>query len=96
MMVYYNLSELIPEEDGVDHFQYFVEIENEIENRMNILESSTLFKVNMKKLIKVLKVNPYAKIIRRLKDYPSMNNVQLRISKDVKLNQRVYNFLTDD
>ncbi|KAI3465047.1 hypothetical protein Pfo_021710 [Paulownia fortunei] len=39
MMVYYNLSELIPEEDGVDHFQYFVKIKDEIENRMNILET---------------------------------------------------------
>ncbi|CAA0817900.1 Unknown protein, partial [Striga hermonthica] len=41
-------------------------------------------------------VNPYAKVFRRLKDYPSMDEVRLHISKDAKLNQRVYNCPTTD
>ncbi|KAI3470148.1 hypothetical protein Pfo_026811 [Paulownia fortunei] len=59
-------------------------------------ENSTLSEVIVIKLIKVLEINPYSKIFRRLKDYPSIEDVQLHISKDVKLDQRVYNSPTAD
>lgn len=39
----------------------------------------------------IIDVKPYANIFRALKDYPSMDDVQLHISKDVNLDQRVYN-----
>ncbi|KAI3453593.1 hypothetical protein Pfo_010256 [Paulownia fortunei] len=55
----------------------------------NCIFSFTSF-VTVKKLIKVLEVNLYAKFIRILKDYPLMYNVQQHISKDMKLYQRVY------
>lgn len=39
----------------------------------------------------IMDINPYANIFRALKDYPSIDDVQLHISKDVNLDQRVYN-----
>ncbi|PIM97022.1 hypothetical protein CDL12_30516 [Handroanthus impetiginosus] len=91
-MVYHDLPGLIPNKNGPGNFQlYFVETENEVENRMNILDSSSFSKGIVRKLIQIMEINPYAKIFRRLKDYPSTNDVQLHISKDVKLDQRVYN-----
>lgn len=44
----------------------------------------------------IIDVKPYANIFRALKDYPSMDDVQLHISKDVNLDQRVYNSPTAD
>ncbi|KAI3474891.1 hypothetical protein Pfo_030202, partial [Paulownia fortunei] len=75
---------------------YFVEIQNEVENIMNIMKNSTLFEVTMKKLKKILEGNPYAKFIRILKDYLSRNDVQQYISKDMKLDQRLYSSPTVD
>ncbi|PIM98422.1 hypothetical protein CDL12_29099 [Handroanthus impetiginosus] len=70
---------------------YFVKIENEVENGMNKLNSSSSLKGIVGKLIKIMEINPYTKIFGRIKDYSSMNNVQLHISKNVKLDQRIYN-----
>ncbi|KAL0298249.1 UNVERIFIED_CONTAM: hypothetical protein Sangu_3152400 [Sesamum angustifolium] len=91
-MVYYDLPGLLPNEKGPNSFQlYFIETENEVENRMRILENSSICEATVQKLLRVLLGNPYAKIFRRLKDYPSVKDIQLHISKDVKLDQRVYN-----
>ncbi|PIN12094.1 hypothetical protein CDL12_15294 [Handroanthus impetiginosus] len=91
-MVYHDLLGLIPNKNDHGNFQlYFVETENEVKNKMNIPDSSSFFKGIIRKLIKIMEINPYAKIFRRLKDYPSMNDVQLHISKDVKLDQWAYN-----
>ncbi|KAL7106310.1 hypothetical protein ACP275_07G104200 [Erythranthe tilingii] len=88
-MVYHNLPRLNPNENGPSNFQlYFVDTENEVTNRMNVLQTSTLSGGTVEKLIHVLEINPYAKIFRRLKDYPAMDELQLHISKDVKLDQR--------
>lgn len=96
-MAYHSLPGLLPNEDGPGYFQlYFVETENEIENRMKILTNSTLCEATVKKLMKILEVNPYVKFFRRIKDYPSMEDVQLHISKDIRLDQRVYNTPTAD
>ncbi|XP_012856992.1 PREDICTED: uncharacterized protein LOC105976260 [Erythranthe guttata] len=96
-MVYHDLPGLNPNENGPSNFQlYFVDTENEVTNQMNVLQTSTLSGGTVEKLIHVLEINPYAKIFRRLKDYPAMDEVQLHISKDVKLDQRVYNTPTPD
>ncbi|KAI3452431.1 hypothetical protein Pfo_009095 [Paulownia fortunei] len=57
---------------------------------MNIMKNSTLSEVNVKKLKKILEGNPYAKFIRILKDYLSMDDVQQYISKNMKLDQQLY------
>ncbi|KAK4387586.1 hypothetical protein Sango_2365200 [Sesamum angolense] len=91
-MVYHDLPGLLPDQKGPNPFQlYFIETENEVENRMRILENSSICEATVQKLLRVLEGNPYAKIFRRLKDYPSVKDIQLHISKDVKLDQRVYN-----
>ncbi|XP_057780225.1 uncharacterized protein LOC130998836 [Salvia miltiorrhiza] len=55
------------------------------------MQNQVLSEAVVQMLMKILEINPYAKFFRRLKDYPSMDNVQLHISKDVNLDQRVYN-----
>ncbi|KAK4486652.1 hypothetical protein RD792_006710, partial [Penstemon davidsonii] len=84
--------------DGIPwYFQlYFVDSEEEVESRMKILENASLSENTVKKLIKILEVNPYARVFRQLRDYPSMDDVQVRIKKDVILDQRVYNSPTAD
>ncbi|XP_012841137.1 PREDICTED: uncharacterized protein LOC105961450 [Erythranthe guttata] len=96
-MVYHDLPGLTPNEAGPTNFQlYFVETEKEIENRLKILDNSELSEPIINKVMKIMEVNPYARLFRTLKDYPSMDNVQLHISKDVRLDQRVYNSPTAD
>ncbi|KAL7137613.1 hypothetical protein ABFS83_10G105100 [Erythranthe nasuta] len=96
-MVYHDLPGLTPNEGGPTNFQlYFVETEKEIENRLKILDNSELSEPIINKVMKIMEVNPYARLFRTLKDYPSMDNVQLHISKDVRLDQRVYNSPTAD
>ncbi|KAK4493062.1 hypothetical protein RD792_018108, partial [Penstemon davidsonii] len=96
-MVYHDLPGLVPNENGPEYFQlYFVDSEEEVESRMKILENASLSENTVKKLIKILEVNPYARVFRQLRDYPSMDDVQVRIKKDVTLDQRVYNSPTAD
>ncbi|XP_012837761.1 PREDICTED: uncharacterized protein LOC105958298 [Erythranthe guttata] len=91
-MVYHDLPGLYPTEEGPSNFQlYFVDTDNEVDNRLKVLQNPSLSGDTVERLIQILEVNPYAKIFRRLKDYPAMDDVQLHISKDVRLDQRVYN-----
>lgn len=96
-MVYHDLLGLNPNEDDPTNFQLdFVETETEASNQVKLLQNSYLSETTVEKLIRILEVNPYAKVFRRLKDFPAMDDVQLHISKDVKLDQRVYNAPTTD
>ncbi|XP_057801659.1 uncharacterized protein LOC131016887 [Salvia miltiorrhiza] len=91
-MVYHDLPGLIPQYTSPTFFQlYFYDTQSEFENRINIMQNQVLSEAVVQMLMKILEINPYAKFFRRLKDYPSMDNVQLHISKDVNLDQRVYN-----
>ncbi|KAI3448843.1 hypothetical protein Pfo_005508 [Paulownia fortunei] len=89
-MMYHDLLRLIPKEDYLGHFQlYFVETENEVENRMNMLENSTLSEVIVNKLIKILEVNPYGKMYNSLTIdqvvaiWVEGNNVNVPFERDV-------------
>lgn len=85
-MVYHDLLGLIPNGNGPGYSQlYFVDTENEVDNRIKILEKSNKSKITVMKLIQVLELNPYARIFRRLEDYPSLEEVHLHIAKDMKL-----------
>nr|XP_027096190.1 uncharacterized protein LOC113716088 [Coffea arabica] len=46
--------------------------------------------------MKILEENPFARFLRKLKDYPSLDNLQVCIKKDASLDQRVYNSPTAD
>ncbi|KAL7145758.1 hypothetical protein ABFS83_07G107900 [Erythranthe nasuta] len=83
-MVYHDLPGLNPNENGPSNFQlYFVDTENEVTNRRNVLQTSTLSGGTVEKLIHVLEINPYAKIFRRLKDYCWVlnTNTQVHVSQ---------------
>lgn len=96
-MVYHELPGLHPNDNGPTNFQlYFIDTDKEIDNRMSILDNADLSEELITKVAQILESNPYAKIFRSLKDYPSMDNVQLHLSKDVNLDQRVYNSPTAD
>lgn len=40
--------------------------------------------------------NPYAQLLRRINDFPSIKHLTLHICKDAGLNQRIYNTPTTD
>ncbi|XP_057791098.1 uncharacterized protein LOC131008222 [Salvia miltiorrhiza] len=70
-MVYHDLPGLTPQDSTPCFFQlYFYETGSEVENRMNIMQNQNISETVVKKIIKILEVNPYAKVFRRLKDYP--------------------------
>lgn len=95
--IYHHLPALIPEANAPRYLQlYFYDTENELNNRLNILKDVNLNERIVKKLMKILEGNPFARFLRKLKDYPSLDNLQVCIEKDVSLHQRVYNSPTAD
>ncbi|KAK4380836.1 hypothetical protein Sango_3026800 [Sesamum angolense] len=62
-MVYHDLPGLLPDEKGPNPFQlYFIETENEVENRMRILENSSICEATVQKLLRVLEADQVAAI----------------------------------
>nr|XP_027120740.1 uncharacterized protein LOC113737757 [Coffea arabica] len=95
--IYHHLPALIPEANAPRYLQlYFYDTENELNNRLNILKDVNLNERIVKKLMEILEENPFARFLRKLKDYPSLDNLQVCIKKDVSLDQRVYNSSTAD
>ncbi|XP_020266738.1 uncharacterized protein LOC109842248 [Asparagus officinalis] len=90
--IYHSLPGLIPQNDRPRFFQlYFYDTDNELQNRMNVLQEGKLSENTMKTIMKILEDNPYAKILRRLKDVPTLRELQICISKNTNLDQRIYN-----
>ena len=90
--IYHDLPSLIPNESGPCYLQlYFYDTDNELNNRMKKIAKASLNASIVEKLMRILQGNPYAQILRRLKDEPSIENLQLHIKKDVRLDQRTYN-----
>ena len=95
--IYHDLPGLMPNENGPEYFQlYFHDTANEFENRMSIISNGSLKEKIVEKLMRILEVNPYAKFFRRLEEYQSINDIQIHITKDIRLDQRVYNSPTTD
>ena len=63
---------------------------------MKILLDKNVWEEIVEKLMKIMKANPYAKFFQKLKDVPSIKDVQTHITKDVNLDQRAYNSSTAD
>ncbi|XP_075492617.1 uncharacterized protein LOC142530687 [Primulina tabacum] len=65
--IFHNLLSLVPNEGGPSHFQlYFWDIDNELHNRMNIMDNTQINEDTMKALMKVMGNNPYAELPRRI------------------------------
>ncbi|XP_059663506.1 uncharacterized protein LOC132309192 [Cornus florida] len=82
--------------DFVDTYLYFYDTDNELQNRMNILNDSNLSEPIVAKLMNILSSNPNAQFLRRLKDIPVSDNHEIVIKNDVQLDQRVFNSPTTD
>ncbi|GAA0170490.1 hypothetical protein LIER_24735 [Lithospermum erythrorhizon] len=95
--VYQVLPRLVPYNDKPSYFQlYFHDTDNEVQNRMKIMEQGSLSEALVKNIMKILEGNPYVKFFKSLQDMSSIHYVQLHISKDVNLDQRLYNCPTSD
>ena len=95
--VYHDLPGLKPGSNGPRYFQlYFHDTAHEIQNRMNIIKDGSVHESLIKKVKRTLENNPYAKVFTRLQKVSALDDVQLHISKDAKLDQRVYNSPTAD
>ena len=90
--VYHDLPALVPNSSGPCYFQlYFHDTMNEIANRLGILKDGSATENMVKQIMKIMENNPYAQSFRSLQNCSSFEDVQIHISADVKLDQRVYN-----
>ncbi|XP_020263362.1 uncharacterized protein LOC109839344 [Asparagus officinalis] len=90
--IYHNLPSLIPEENKPSYFQlYFYDTENELQNRMGILDNANMSTTTTKRLMDILEGNPYARFLWKLNDFPSLEDFKIIINRDAAVDQRVYN-----
>ncbi|XP_075486067.1 uncharacterized protein LOC142525622 isoform X2 [Primulina tabacum] len=95
--IFHTLPPLIPNEDGPTYFQlYFWDNENELHNRMNVVGDAALDENTMEVLMDVMKGNPYVELLRRLNQYPCIQDLRLHIYKNAPVDQRRYNTPTAD
>uniref|UniRef100_A0A5B7BXA3 Helitron helicase-like domain-containing protein n=2 Tax=Davidia involucrata TaxID=16924 RepID=A0A5B7BXA3_DAVIN len=63
--IYHNFPALIPKDNEPCYFQlYFYDTDNELQNRMRILEDANLSEATVSKLMEIFKGNPYAQFLR--------------------------------
>ncbi|XP_073049278.1 uncharacterized protein [Primulina eburnea] len=90
--IFHSLPPLIPNSDGPRYFQlYFWDNDNELENRMSVFLDAYVDRELMVLLIDVMKVNPYAQLLKWINQYSSIRNLRLHISKNILVDQRCYN-----
>ncbi|XP_075482805.1 uncharacterized protein LOC142523050 [Primulina tabacum] len=90
--VFHSLPPLVPSDDGPKYFQlYFWDSDNELRNRISVVGEEAVNESTMALLMDILKVNPYAQLLKRIKQYPSVKNLRLHICKDVSIDHRLYN-----
>ncbi|XP_073028732.1 uncharacterized protein [Primulina eburnea] len=95
--VFHTLPPLSPREGKPSHFQlYFWDSCNELTNRMGVFDNADICEDTMKLLIDVMKKNPYAELLHRINDFPSIKDVTLQICKNAGVDQRCYNNPTAD
>ena len=90
--IYHDLPALVLEENNPCYFQlYFYDTDNELQNRMRTQYNENLSAKVVEKLMKILKQNPYAQVLRRLEDKSSFEDFEIHIVANSNLDQRVYN-----
>ena len=91
--MYHFIDQLLPRSDGPKYLQlYYYDIDFEIRNRLEATPS--LNGELIKKIVHILANNPYAQFFRSLNDFEIGDDFKITISKDVKLDQQVYNVPT--
>ncbi|XP_020242960.1 uncharacterized protein LOC109821181 [Asparagus officinalis] len=89
--IYHHLPGLIPNTDKPAFFQlYFHDCDNELHNRMKILQNNIIDEGVMKMVMEILKDNPYAIFLRSLRDLESFKDIRVCIATNTNLDQRVY------
>ncbi|XP_075475687.1 uncharacterized protein LOC142509527 [Primulina tabacum] len=95
--VFHTFSPLTPHEGKSSHFQlYFWDSCNKLTNRMDVFDNADICEDTMKLLIDFMKKNPYAELLNRINDFPSIEHVTLQICKNAEVDQRCYNNPTAD
>ncbi|XP_075492636.1 uncharacterized protein LOC142530705 [Primulina tabacum] len=90
--VFHSLPPLVPLKDRPKYFQlYFWDSDNELHNRMSVVDDSDVDEGIMLLLMDLLKVNPYAQLLKRINQYPMSRGLRLHICKNVLVDQRCYN-----
>ncbi|XP_019225656.1 PREDICTED: uncharacterized protein LOC109207229 [Nicotiana attenuata] len=87
--MYHLIDDLYPRERGPRNLQlYFYDNANELENRM--VCSDKLNESAVKKLMDILKDNPYSMFLRSLTDMSNLQNYHIALKCEAGLDQRVY------
>lgn len=95
--IFRTLPPLAPDVAGPSHFQlYFWDTNNELNNRMKVMDNANADEDTMRLLMEVLKRNPYAQLLRRMNDWSSFEEIRLHICKNDVVDQRCYDTPTAD
>ncbi|PKU86419.1 hypothetical protein MA16_Dca025242 [Dendrobium catenatum] len=90
--IYHSLPPITKSSNGPCYFQlYIYDTDAETKNRLNVLEDLNLSEGLVKKLMDILSGNPYAQFFRSLSNRGILENLQIHIRSDVRVDQRVYN-----
>ena len=86
--IYHDLPSLLPS-DGIPRFfqLYFYDNGNELHNRMGTIGGAKFNEVIMKKLMRILANYPYAQFFRRLGDIPSLEDLKIKITSTIRMDQ---------
>lgn len=88
--VYHYINELLPNDNCPSYLQlYFYDTENELHHRLQ--KSDKFSESILRKLIHILKINPYSKFFRSLSNIDDLKTYKIHIRCDPGLDQRVYN-----
>ena len=69
---------------------YFYDTDNELQNRLDIMNDSNQIAGTMSRILLLMENNPHAKIFQRLKDYDSFTNLKVIIDRNQRMDQRVF------
>jgi hypothetical protein len=88
--VYHYINDLLPLDDHPSYLQlYFYDTEHEIENQLHDLDR--LNPSILRKILYILRVNPYCSFFSTLRNVSNLENYQIHIRSNAALDQRVYN-----
>ncbi|XP_075088120.1 uncharacterized protein LOC142170181 [Nicotiana tabacum] len=91
--MYHFIDDLVPSRATGKFLQlYFYDNENELTNRMAL--SDKINETVIKKLMDILKVNPYSSFLRSLRDVPNLSEFYIALKSNSSLDQRTYNLPT--
>ncbi|XP_009796236.1 uncharacterized protein [Nicotiana sylvestris] len=91
--MYHFINDLLPPSGRAKNLQlYFYDNDNELANIMACSEK--MHESIVKKLMNILRINPYSIFLKSLIDVPNISNYNIALKYDSGLDQRVYNLPT--